>query len=56
MLDLIIICAIAISLVRWTATQAWHVAAAMLAGFLLSMTSLAPAIHTVLSQISAGHL
>jgi hypothetical protein len=56
MLALIIICAIALSLVGWTATRVWHVLAAMLAGFLLSMTSIAPDIRAVLSQITGGRL
>jgi hypothetical protein len=56
MLTLIIICAIALSLVRWTATRVWHVLAAMVAGFLISETSAAPTIHQLLSQISGGHL
>ena len=56
MLALIIIAATAISLVRWTAVQVWQVLVAMLAGFLLSLTSIAPDIRAVLSQISGGHL
>jgi H+/gluconate symporter-like permease len=43
-------------LARFTTAELWHLLAAALLGVVLSGTVLGPDIHTMLSQLSAGHL